>query len=133
MRDPAAARAVGAVIASGRLGRHAPPERLSREADAIERLLLRYDDSGRLAALPRLLAVRVAARWAGDLTACLDAATAGGRASGDLWIVHRASGVPDAVQAWVDRRLEPGRVEEFHYVYVERRQPRPAAVQPGAG
>jgi mannosyltransferase len=99
----------------------------SRSLTTHEMLLLRYDESGRLAALPRLAVPRVTYRCPGDIGSCLDAALrdAGAAAGTHVWLVARQRGMLLELRRWSESRLEPGQPREFNHVYVERRRLRP--------
>jgi hypothetical protein len=103
--------------------------RASARARALstgESLMLRYDDSGRLRAMPRVTTQRVMDDCRGEVGACLDAALRRTGASGDVWVVRRPGSVPVELEAWVAR--EPGAgsgegaVREFRALLVERRR-----------
>ena len=82
-----------------------PDRRVSASVRALssgEWLLLRYDDTGRLQALPRMTTSRAMAGCRDGAHACLDAALRATGASGHLWVVRRFPAVPE-VQAWLDR------------------------------
>jgi len=107
--------------------------RASARARALstgESLMLRYDDSGRLRAMPRVTTQRLMDDCRGEVAACLDAALRTASATGDVWVVRRPGPVPPELEAWVAQG--PGAGEgagqgtgmprEFRSLLVERRR-----------
>ena len=100
-----------------------PDPRVSARVRAMssgEWLLLRYDDTGRLQALPRMTTSRAMAGCRDGAGACLDAALRATGASGHLWVVRRFAAPPE-VQPWLDR-YPLASVEELRGLTVEQRR-----------
>ena len=89
-------------------------------------LLLRYDDTGRLGALPRVNARRVAmAAGVRSSRAWTGAPRRHGRPRQLDLTIGRAGAMPARLRPWADARLEPGPREEFDGVLVEQGRLRP--------
>ena len=89
-------------------------------------LLRRYDETGRLAGVGFVSPQSARAGCHLDVDSCFDRAVSGVPAEGHVWLVRRSLELPEPVQSWAARRLEPGPIERFPGVIVERRRSRPS-------
>jgi mannosyltransferase len=105
-----------------------PGSAAARALSTHEMLLLRYDPTGRLAALPRVATHRAEQDCAGAVAPCLDAAlqAAGAVPGTRLWVIRRKMReLPAPLARWAQLRLEPGSAEQFQRIFVEPLRVRP--------
>ena len=99
--------------------------RASARARALstgEALMLRYDESGRLPAMPRVATQRVMdGGCRGEVGACLEAALRGTGATGDVGVVRYPGLVPPGLESWIEQGPGPSEAREFRSLLVERR------------